>query len=365
MGRGPLTEPQIPASFIAESFTVGANSGELLRRDRLCDSGGYNSKFAGGSATYRDPDGVLRARLTFQGKRRNMTAARIAWILSAGVYPKGQVQTRDGGDDFRRENLTILPHCRHRPWEKGGGQASALERRAEVDRSLLAAMAEHQGASLMQLAKLVGVSEGRVSVKLNRLASRGLAQSPTCVPGRSWALTGQGREIAAAGRPLIDDLDRQVLAVLRSASMGPVRLARRLGVCLLTAKRRVRLLAARGLVIADARRFFSITEAGLAALGPDAQPPPRWVNVAAIRLVIVSSSCSSSCVIGVFRSTAGVSACIAAMGWPLHRFPGSPVSRGPTTTARCRLLLLELQSIVCQLAQISTSKVASSTEVIP
>ena len=132
------------------------------------------------------------------------------------------------------------------------------------------------------MAKLVGIGEGRVSTKLSKLAARGLAQSPMCVPGRSWCLTGQGREIAAAGRPLIDDLDKQVLAVLRSAPMGPVRLARRLEVCLLTAKRRVSLLAARGLVIADARRFYAITPAGIETLGPDAQPPPRWLRFEAI-----------------------------------------------------------------------------------
>jgi hypothetical protein len=50
----------------------------------------------------------------------------------------------------------------------------------------------------------------------------------------------------------------------------------------LTAKRRTRLLAERGLVIADPRKFFAVTPAGIEALGPDAQPPPRWVNVAAI-----------------------------------------------------------------------------------
>jgi hypothetical protein len=108
-----------------------------------------------------------------------------------------------------------------------------------------------------------------------------LTESPRCCPGRSWALTDQGREIATAGRPLIDDIDRQVLAVLRSASMGPVRLSRRLEVCLQTAKRRVRLLAERGLVIADERRFYSLAPAGREALGAEAQRPP-WVRVEAI-----------------------------------------------------------------------------------
>jgi hypothetical protein len=64
--------------------------------------------------------------------------------------------------------------------------------------------------------------------------------------------------------------------------MGAVKLARRLQVCLLTAKRRLGLLTERGLVFADARRFYTLTDAGREALGPGAQPPPRWVNVAAI-----------------------------------------------------------------------------------
>lgn len=279
MGRGRLTEPQIDAEHLRATFTIGANSGELLRRDRPgADPGNYNARFAGGSATYRDADGVLRVRLTFRGRRHTMTAAKIAWAVDFGELPRGQVATIGAEDDMRAENLTVLSHGRHRPWEKGGGQASSLERRAEVDRSLLEAMAEHEGAGLAELAKLVGIAEGRISTKLGRLAERGLAQSPMCVPGRSWMLTGQGREIAMTAKPLLDDLDRQVLAVLRSAPMGPVRLARRLEVCLLTAKRRARWMAERGLVISDVRGFYTLTPAGRAALGPDAQPPPCWLD---------------------------------------------------------------------------------------
>ena len=101
-------------------------------------------------------------------------------------------------------------------------------------------------------------------------------------PGRAWTLTDQGRAVAMEARPLIDELDRQVLAVLRSSPMGHVRLSRRIGVCLQTAKRRANLLAERGLLVADVRRFFSITPEGIEALGPKSQPPPRWVRVEAI-----------------------------------------------------------------------------------
>ena len=59
-------------------------------------------------------------------------------------------------------------------------------------------------------------------------------------------------------------------------------LSRRLGTCLLTAKRRANALAERGLLIADVRRFFSITPEGIEALGPDAAKPTPWVRVEAV-----------------------------------------------------------------------------------
>jgi hypothetical protein len=82
---------------------------------------------------------------------------------------------------------------------------------------------------------------------------------------------------------LLDDLDRRVLAALALTSMGTVKLARRVEVCPMTIRRRVRLLVERGLVFADPRKFFSITDAGLAALGPEApQRPEPWVKVEAV-----------------------------------------------------------------------------------
>jgi DNA-binding transcriptional ArsR family regulator len=280
MGRGPLTEPQIPASFIRESFAIGANSGQLLRRDRPgADPGNYNARFAGESATYCDADGVLRTRLTFRGKRRTIAALRVAWIVATGAYPRGQVIAIGAEDDFRRGNLTVVPACSHKP-QSAAGRASSLIRRQERDRALLAALAAHEGASIAKLARIASTSESRISTHLGKLAELGLTVSPICVPGRSWCLTGAGRDLAETGRPPLDDLDKQVLAVLRSAPMGPVRLSRRLGCCLLTAKRRARLLAERGLVLLDVRKFYAITPAGIGALGDEA--PKRWVKPEAI-----------------------------------------------------------------------------------
>lgn len=55
-------------------------------------------------------------------------------------------------------------------------------------------------------------------------------------------------------------------------------MSRRCSISEPTAKRRARMLAQRGLVIIDPRRFFEISAAGLEALGPSAAPPPRWVD---------------------------------------------------------------------------------------
>jgi hypothetical protein len=69
-----------------------------------------------------------------------------------------------------------------------------------------------------------------------------------------------------------------ILAALALVSMGTMKLARRLGTCPLTIRRRVNLLIGKGLVFADPRRFFSITPAGRLQIGDAAKPPSRWVN---------------------------------------------------------------------------------------
>ena len=90
-------------------------------------------------------------------------------------------------------------------------------------------------------------------------------------------LTAQGRAAAIGMSPLIDPLDTAILSALRTAGMGPARLARRCAVSEPTAARRARLLVGRGLLYADMRGFFEVTAAGIEALG-DAQPPARWVD---------------------------------------------------------------------------------------
>ena len=99
-------------------------------------------------------------------------------------------------------------------------------------------------------------------------------------------MTARGSELAATGRPALDDLDQEVLAALAVTSMGVMKLSRRIEVCPMTVKRRARLLVERGLVFADPRRFFGITAAGRAALGDTDTPRHApWFNPAAISAV--------------------------------------------------------------------------------
>ncbi len=269
--RGPLTEPLVPAPVLAKAFEI--RDGALVhRQSKRTDLVGEPAGFEVG--------GRPVVRVQYNGKTRRVGLLRAAWILHHGGYPTGAVQPRDGNPwNAAPENLEVAPHGSHKPWERAGGPS--LERRAEVDRALLAAMATSEGVSLAELAELAGIAEGRVSVKLNRLAEKGLAQSPQCTPGRSWCLTAQGLELARSERPLLDDLDRRVLEALR-IPMGYAKLSRRLEICQLTAKRRVNLLVRRGLALADLRGFYLLTSAGREALGSDAQPPPCWVKPEAV-----------------------------------------------------------------------------------
>jgi Mn-dependent DtxR family transcriptional regulator len=210
-----------------------------------------------------------------------MGAAAIAYVIAHHAYPQGQVRTLNGGG-YAASNLVVKPAAAHQPWRRGGGQANGLKPRQAADQALLAAVGRNEGAPVADLARAVGLSLSVTSSRLVRLQGRGLAEGPRCCPGRAWALTDQGKAAAMGSVSLLDELDRHVLAVLRSAPMGHVRLSRRIGVCLLTAKRRASLLAERGLVTADVRRFFSITPAGAAALGPDAPQRQPWLRVEAV-----------------------------------------------------------------------------------
>jgi hypothetical protein len=109
-----------------------------------------------------------------------------------------------------------------------GGRASALAHRAD-----------HPRATVPQLSRLIGSRAPCACARLGKLADMGLTCRPMCLPGRSWILTAQGRELAVAGRP--------------GAGWSRTRAAN-----------------------------YTIASSGLAALGIDTPQCQPWVNVAAL-----------------------------------------------------------------------------------
>jgi hypothetical protein len=100
-----------------------------------------------------------------------------------------------------------------------------------------------------------------------------------CCPGKSWCLTGAGKALAMNGQPLIDDTGRDILTIIARAPVRQLALARRLGVCSLTAKRRLGLMIGQGLIDVNASRF-RITDQGRSLLGD--QCPSPWLRPEAI-----------------------------------------------------------------------------------
>jgi hypothetical protein len=133
-----------------------------------------------------------------------------------------------------------------------------------------------------------------VSTKLTKLAKIGLTVSPMCVPGRSWALTAEGRKLAHRDAPFIpDDTDKRILRALAWRPMKQLVLVREIEVCALTIKRRTAVLIERGLVRQDSPRApFAITAKGRGALGDDAPVP--WVRLEAIAASLAKDVASRS-----------------------------------------------------------------------
>ncbi len=125
----------------------------------------------------------------------------------------------------------------------------------------------------------MGQSTSCCCQRLTRLRAQGLTCGPACNQRRRWNLTPAGRALAAASVPVIDDLDQRILGEIALSPLRQLALARRVGCCSLTAKRRLRWLTQRGMVEADDMRRYTITDQGRQALG-DAMPkrPARWVR---------------------------------------------------------------------------------------
>jgi DNA-binding IclR family transcriptional regulator len=274
MGRGRITaEPPDPAEVRAR-FRV-RQDGQIIRAS------------TGEGATFVGPGGRVMCRVYHQGQIKRLLASRVAWVLGgANEWPHGVVRHRDGDEhNFAASNLIETKRGPHPFDQSKGGKRSSLHERQASDAALLRTLAEHPGAlTVPQLSQSLGQSAPCCCTRLAKLERRGLVCGPHCNARRRWNLTTQGEALAASANPVVlDDRDRQVLAALALTSMGTVKLARRVEVCPMTIRRRVRLLVERGLVFADPRKFFSITDAGLAALGDAApQRPEPWVKVEAV-----------------------------------------------------------------------------------
>jgi hypothetical protein len=273
MGRPQHSQPLPPVEFILQAFAL-RQDGLVIRRDHRLGS------LAHEPAGYRGADGRLMVGVAHQGRTRRISLLRIAWCLAKGEWPKGQIKTRNNDDsDLRPENL--------QPTQRGHNPAavgkSSLEHRRAVDAKLIEALSGHPDASVARLGELAGLTESGASTRLGKLATKGLALSPMCVPGRSWALTAKGRELAARTIVVLDDRDHDILRIIALAPKRQLQLARETETCSLTIKRRAGLLAERGLVRRDDMKRFSITDAGLAALGPDAPQHQPWVDLERVR----------------------------------------------------------------------------------
>jgi hypothetical protein len=284
MGRPQHSQPLPPVEVIQQAFAL-RQDGRIVRRE--C----HIAALAHEPATFIGPGGRLLARVYHEGRIRRIVAGRIAWCLAVGQWPKGVVRARNGvDDDLRPSNLIVVPHGRD-PFgqisdkHSKGGKASSLDHRAKTTTTLINALATNPGSTVPMLSRLVGSSVSCTCTRLGKLSDAGLCIGPKCDARARWDLSPAGRELASSTNPVVvlDDRDRQVLAALALTSMGTVKLARRVEVCPMTIRRRVRLLVERGLAFADPRKFFSVTDAGLAALGPEApQKPAPWVRVEAV-----------------------------------------------------------------------------------
>ena len=276
MGRTAVSHAPPPISYLKACFVVGDNSGRLLWRsrppehfpERPEDHGNWNARFAGKPAGF-PINGETFVRVQFNGRTRRISALRTAWILATGSYPVGPVEARDGDRaNLRPANLIE----RSRGWRRRGGPS--LKQRMAADAALLSAMRDNPDASIAQISTLVGSAKPCVCRRLAKLAEAGLTCGPMCVPSRHWGLTGAGAALAASAKPLVDELDRELLQALRQrdhASIASV--ARRVeGGCEMTVRRRLRALAERGLV--SNGDGYSLTEAGRDLAGPRAP----WVT---------------------------------------------------------------------------------------
>ena len=149
MGRGIATGP-VPPEVVQQHFAL-RQDGQIVRRECRIAS------LAHEPATFSGPNGVAMVRMTYNGKIRRLSAARVAYAITKGQWPTGLLAKRS-----------------HQP----NGKASSLARRAEADMTLIKAMSEAPDASIAKLSALTGSPESCVSARLGRFAAAGFAASP-------------------------------------------------------------------------------------------------------------------------------------------------------------------------------------------
>ncbi len=279
MGRTAVSHAPPPVEYLGQCFVVDDNSGRLLWASRPPehfgqrreDAANWNARFPGKDAGWMTPSGLM-VRFTFEGRTRRMSALRVAWVLATGEYPGGAIEARDGDRaNLRPENLIERP----RDWTRVGGPS--LKQREASAAALVAALAQHPDASIAQISRLVGSDKPCTCRRLAKLAEAGLTCGPMCVPSRHWHLTGKGADLAAQaaiGRPVLDEVDDDLLRAVASRPHTKLTVAAALAlIAEPTARRRLHALEERKLVSNSCG--WTISEAGLAAIGGR---PEQWVT---------------------------------------------------------------------------------------
>ena len=280
--RGPVAP--LDPTYVQACFEV-RDDGVLCWRERPREHFGarpddcsrFNNQREGSEAGFAGPGGKPLVRFVVNGRTRRVALLRVAWICATGEVPRGAVRPRDGNEWNAAFDNLIVTKSGARPFDQAkGGRASSLERRASRVTTLISALADHPGATVPMLSKLVGSSVSCTCTRLGKLSDMGLTCGPKCDARARWALTPAGRALAAAASPMvIDDLDRSILTIIAQSPMRLMALAGRIGTCPLTARRRVVGLIERELATQHDSKFTA-TAAGLEALG-GALPEP-WLK---------------------------------------------------------------------------------------
>jgi hypothetical protein len=271
MGRKREPVPALDIAALRASFEL--RDGQIIR-----SSTGEVATFA--------LNGRLLVRAYSGGRIRRVVASKLAWILSCAELPIGPILPRNGNPhDFRPENLIVTRHGRD-PFgaisgkHAAGGKASSLGYRAKATTTLINALADHAGATVPQLSRLIGSSTSCTCTRLGKLSDMGLTCGPKCDARARWDLTPAGKALAASAVPLmIDDLDREILTACARSPSRLMKIDAEVGVCRLTARRRIDRLVEAKLVMRQADLRYAITATGISALGDAAsQRPAPWVR---------------------------------------------------------------------------------------